>query len=426
MARQELFRREVVQAQRGQWLGSVHLAVPLSFRWLALLIAALAAAIVLFMVFGHHTRHQIVSGQLVPSAGLLGVHSPTPGTIARVYVHEGESVHRGDPLVEISGERDSAAFGATQALIGAQLRAEAKRLQEQLVEQQQSTEQQFSGLRVKLGTFKAQVRLINGQLQLQRAQAASDAHLLESIKPLHQRGIISDVEFDRYQNTAMSDQAQIKSLELQRLTTRQQVATVQQQLALLPLDLVAKQNATRQALSQNSQQLAQNELQSNAVLRAPVTGIISTLLVKYGQSVSAEEPLLSVLPEGSSLQAQLLVPSSVVGFVRPGSQVVLRYQAFPYQEFGQQYGRVKSVSRSALSNGEATVLTGTHPSQPLYRVLVTLNRQTIPAYGNAHRLQPGMAIDADILLDRRSLWQWTFAPLSGLKQRVTAGGGIQS
>lgn len=421
MALDELFRSEVVQAHRGQWLGAVHLAVPLSLLWLTLLAAALAAAIVMFMVFGHYTRYQRVSGQLVPSAGLLGVRSPTQGTVARVYVHQGETVRAGVPLVEISDERSSAALGSTQALISAQLHAEAIRLRAELINQRQSAKQETAGLRAKLGMLKEQRTQTARQIALEHRQLTSAGALLAKMQHLAHEGDVSVVEAEQQEASVLQMQQEVASLTSQELTTRQQIAATHEQLRQLPLSLVAKQDSTRQALSQNDQQLAQNELQQDAVLRAPTAGVVSTLLVKLGQSVAAEQPLLSVLPKGSTLQAQFLVPSSAVGFVRSGSQVVMRYQAFPYEEFGQQYGKVASVSRSALSNGEAALLTGTQSRRPVYRVLVNLQRQSIDAYGRTNGLRPGMAISADILLNRRSLWQWAFTPLSGL--RSPAGGG---
>ena len=66
-----LFRAEVLHEQHKQWLGTVNLATPLSFILWALLALALAAAIVLLLVFGHYTRRENVAGQLVPASGLL-------------------------------------------------------------------------------------------------------------------------------------------------------------------------------------------------------------------------------------------------------------------------------------------------------------------------------------------------------------------
>ena len=52
----DLFRGEVLRAQRSQWMGAINLATPLAFMWWALLAASFAAAIVLFLIVGHYTR----------------------------------------------------------------------------------------------------------------------------------------------------------------------------------------------------------------------------------------------------------------------------------------------------------------------------------------------------------------------------------
>ena len=73
---QGLFRQEAVDAQRREWLGSILVAAPLS-RWLLTALAlSLAAAIVLFLCLGHYTSRATVTGQLVPSAGLLNIAAP--------------------------------------------------------------------------------------------------------------------------------------------------------------------------------------------------------------------------------------------------------------------------------------------------------------------------------------------------------------
>lgn len=265
-----------------------------------------------------------------------------------------------------------------------------------------------------------QIGQIDGQLALARKQAITSAAFLQKIRPVVQRGIISVAQFNAYQSAALNDQAQVKTLERQRLDTEQQRSNLQAQLTQLPLDTAAKANQLRGQLAQLDAQLAQNATQGGTLLRAPRAGIVSTLLVKPGQNVTSGQAVLSILPAGSQLEAQLLVPSNAIGFVSPGNRVVLRYQAFPYQKFGQQYGDVMQVSRSALSPAEAASLLGQNVPTPLYRVLVKLDHQNIDAYGKPEALKPGMALNADILLDRRSLWQWVFEPLYGLRQQLAA------
>jgi membrane fusion protein len=404
-------------------MGAINLATPLAFVWWALLAASLATVIVLFLIFGHYTRRAEVTGQLEPSAGLLTLSAKTTGTVARTLVHEGQQVAVGQPLVEVSANLVSASMGDTHAVVSAQLRAQQVQLRTTLANLQPQAKEQAKDLRTRIGLLQAQVRQIEGQLVLQREQAATATSFVGKIKPVLEKGVISIAQFNAYQSQALTQQTQVKALERQRLDTYQQLSALRTQLTQLPLSTAAKANQLRGQLAQLAAQLAQNESAGGTVLRAPRAGIISTLLVKSGQNVASGQPLLSILPNGSELEAQLLVPSNAIGFVHEGTPVVLRYQAYPYQKFGQQYGEVAQVSRSALSPAEVATLLGRNVTMPLYRVLVSLDRQTIDAYGKAEALKPGMALNADLLLDRRSLWQWVFEPLYGLRQQLAAAHG---
>ena len=387
----DLFRKEALQAQRGQWLGAINLATPLSFTWWTLLAVALAVAIVAFLVFGQYTRREAVTGQLLPSSGLVSLSSQTTGTVSRALVREGEHVTAGQPLVEVSADLNSPGMGNTYEAIGVQLRAQEAQVRTTLGNLPPRAHAQAVDLRSRIDMLRGQLGQISGQLALQRKQADTAAHLLKSAQPLHERGIVSTVEFDQYQSAALSQAAGVKSLQRQRLDTEQQLSQLQAQLTQLPLDTAATANQLRGQLAQLDAKLVENAAQGGTVLRAPRAGLVSTLLVKPGQHVAAGQSLLSILPAGSQLEAQLLVPSSAIGFVSPGNRVVLRYEAFPYQKFGQQYGNVMQVSRSALSSGEAASLLGQNVATPLYRVLVRLDRQRIDAYGKAEALKPGMA-----------------------------------
>jgi membrane fusion protein len=419
-----LFRQEVVDAKRLDWLGSIAVAVPLS-RWvISTLALALGTTLALFLVFGHYTRRENVTGQLVPTAGILNLTAATSGSVSHVWVLDGQAIHQGDPLVEISGEQDSAKLGDTHALVGRQLEDQRVRLQADLLTQQQVSQQQTDTLRSKAALLQTQLGEIAAQLEIQKKQAASAQNLLDRIRPLASKGYISAMQIQQQEAAMLDAQAQIKTLTRQELDLRQQAAATKQQIAQLPLDASTQRNDTERKLADINQAVAQNEMQRAVVLRAPRDGVISAVLLKEGQTVAAGQSLLSILPDGSTLQAQLLVPSRAVGFVETGSRVVLRYQAFPYQKFGQYYGRVADISRSALSPAEITALVGqaSQQQEPLYRIQVALDSQQVMTYGKAEDVRPGMAVDADILMERRSLLEWAFEPLFGIGHRLNQGG----
>ena len=138
--------------------------------------------------------------------------------------------------------------------------------------------------------------------------------------------------------------------------------------------------------------------------------------------MQAGQPLLSLLPGDTGLEAQILVPSRAIGFIAPGDRVLLRYQAYPYQKFGHHEGEVAGISRSALNPSEFGALVGNaQAGEPMYRVTVSLARQAVTAYGKDESLKPGMLVDADILGERRSLIEWIFEPLYSLKGKVSDG-----
>ena len=425
---QGMFRQEVIDSKRGEWLGSIIVAAPLSCWLLTMLALMLAAAILLFLCLGQYTSRETVSGTLVPNNGLLNIAAPSAGIITQLHVHDGQQVKTGDVLVEISSDRDSATLGirsggGTHALVAQQLDVQRSRLQADITNQQQLSTQQADALRVKAGLLRSQLAQIGGQLTLQQQQVDSNQDLLDRIKPLGAKGYVSALQIQQQTTSLIDAQTQYKTLVRQQLDIRQQLAAARQQLTQLPLDDITKRNDTERQLAALAQSAAQNAEQQAVVLRAPRAGMVSTVLLKSGQAVSAGQPLLSILPAGSTLQAQLLVPSRAIGFIEPGSRVVMRYQAFAYQKFGQQYGRVTDISRSALSPADLMALVGqqSQRQEPLYRVQVALDSQSVLAYGKQQPVKPGMALNADILTDRRSLIEWVFEPLYGMAHHLAGG-----
>jgi len=409
-----------MEAKRGGWLGTIIVAAPLSRWFFTMLALSLASSILLFLYFGHYTRRETVTGQLVPNGGVLNISAPSVGTITRLLVHDGQHVKTGDVLLRLSSEQDSAALGDTRDLVAQQLLAQQARLQSDLATQKLLTAQQADALRAKAVLLRAQLAQIDGKLALQQRQIKSNQQLLARIKPLAAKGYVSAVQIQQQTTTVLDAQAQYKALVVERLGARQQLDATNQQLVQLPLSDTTKRNDTVRQLASLSQSIAQNEQQRAIVLRAPRDGVVSAVLLKNGQMVGAGQPLLSILPDGYVMQAQLLVPSRAIGFIEPGSRVVMRYQAFAYQKFGQQYGRVTDISRSALSPAELIALVGQQPKQiePLYRVQVALDSQHVLAYGKQEPVKPGMLLDADILIDRRRLIEWVFEPLYGMAHHL--------
>jgi membrane fusion protein len=127
--------------------------------------------------------------------------------------------------------------------------------------------------------------------------------------------------------------------------------------------------------------------------------------------------LLTIVP-ASNLQAQLVAPSSAVGFVAPGERVLLRYDAFPYQKFGQYWGTVTGVSQAGLSDEEVKSLPIEAQKATYYRVAVKPDNAYVNVYGREQPLRASMQVAAYVLLDRRPLYQWILEPLYSLRHNL--------
>jgi membrane fusion protein len=72
-----------------------------------------------------------------------------------------------------------------------------------------------------------------------------------------------------------------------------------------------------------------------------------------------------------------------------------------------------------MQSGELAALPlASRPGEPMYRITVALDRQDVIAYGQPQPLAAGMQLEADVMLERRRLVEWLFAPVLGLADRV--------
>lgn len=419
---ESLFLEDALNRRKQPWIGGVRMATPLAQGTLTWLAFFVGVGLVGWLCIGHYSRRARVEGSLVPVAGVIDVSTRTPSTVSRIYVQEGGIVEKGQALFELSGERSSEMLGETGSLVTSQLRGQQARLRSDIEQEHRLSLTQESGLRAQQRMLQAQLGQFDAQLSITRKQVDSYTALLEKIRPLTAKGFVSQLQIQEQEAQTMEAQAQVKSLIRQRFATAQQLVQVDDQLAQLPLTTEQKTSELRGQLSQAEQSVLQNEADRLTVLSSPADGVVSSVVVKQGQTVAPSQIMASIIPRDSMLHAELLVPSSAIGFLREKLPVAIHYQAFPYQKFGVALGAVERVTHSALTPSEITMLKGEKaPDEALYRVDVTVPSQFVEAYGKNEALRAGMVVDADLILDRRRLIEWVFEPLYGMRSEKAVG-----
>jgi membrane fusion protein len=156
--------------------------------------------------------------------------------------------------------------------------------------------------------------------------------------------------------------------------------------------------------------------QNGFALIARATGTITAMQARLGQPVDTVKPLMTIIPRGTQLQAELYVPSRAIGFVNEGQTVRLLYDAFPYTRFGPGFGTVVQRSSAVLMPEEVSA--AVKVTEPVYRVTVELQGNFMSAYSPPVPLQSGMALTADIILEDRSFIALLLDPLLAAQGRV--------
>lgn len=416
-----LFRPEALEHREREWLGSIQLIRPVSLAVLTASTLLVAAGIGAYLTLGEYTRKARVSGYLVPDRGVIRLVTPQAATVVESHVVEGRAVQHGDVLFVLAVGQATLS-GDTQAAVQSSIELRTRSLQgaarqRTLLEQAQlaAIDRQIADVEREIDSMK-----LESDLQRQRLVLAEQAQ--SQYESLRNDNFVSSAQVRTKAEEVLNVKAQLQGLVRQRAARSRDIAALQAQRRELPLQAQSAQGAIDRDLAALAQQAAETEARQRIVVRAPQAGVISGVLAAPGQTVTPAVALASLLPADAKLQAQLFAPSSAVGFVRANQPVQLRYQAFPYQKFGHQAGEVVHVSRSPLQASElaglalpASLSAG---GEPLYRITVSLDRQSVAAYGQPQALAPGMQLEADVLLDRRRLIEWLFEPVLGIADRV--------
>ncbi|MGH8080046.1 MAG: HlyD family secretion protein [Lysobacter sp.] len=406
--REDLFRREMLDARKQRWLGSIRLPVSrMGWPMAALALAALTAVGAL-LGFGRYTRSEPASGLLLPQGGLLALSAPAAGSVLRSHVREGQPVARGQILLEISAELDSPALrGGVGQAVGAELAVQRERLNADRDALERGREREAALLRQRIAAARERIALTDAQSTLRREQAAQAQHLAAQVRPLRDDRLLSDVQWQQYETTRIEAQTRVQDAQRERLDAARELADAQSALQQLPQHLAEQRNRIERELAGIAQDDARNEGRRRIAVRAPRAGHVSGLAGVEGQSVAAGQRLLSLLPERAPMQAELWVSDRAIGQIAAGTPVALRYAGFPYQTYGLQRGRVIEIARGALSPEEIRARTGLTVAAPCWRVLVALDRQSL----GGRPLQAQMRVEAELQLQRRRLYEYVLAPL---------------
>lgn len=418
-----LFRQEALDAQATQWLGTIRIAQPIGNYAAASMTLLIVVMIAAFAFFGTYTKRATVPGLLEPAGGTLRLTTPANGTVIAMHVVEGQHVAAHDVLFVLSGERVSSS-GATHSMIGEQLAARRVALARDVTLSSERHELRMSTTRERLVAIDIEFLQLEREAEIHAAREAIAQKNVERFEELARTGFISSAQAQAKVDDALVLRAQRENHKRAKANLARERAGLASQLADSGLQAATERADIARNIAALAQERTENEARRTTVVAAPYAAIVTGIAARAGQVIGTGGLLATLIPDGASLKAQLFASTRQVGFVERGQRVHLRYAAYPFQKFGMGEGVVDAIEKSPYAPQElptqviATLGAGAlQGAEPVYRIVVKLDAQTINTYGLAQPLKAGMVFEADVIQDTRRLYEWLLEPVYGLAGR---------
>jgi len=418
---QTLFRQQAVEYTNTKSYGTVILNEYLSQKILTVFFCVIAVIIIAFFLLFSTARKAQTSGVLLPSDGLIRVRPGQVGIVTQVRIKEGQSVKAGDVLFVLSNERNIGSHQSAESMVSALLVNRRDSYRDELSQANQQSSQRGLAIKKRAAALLEEGTRLDTQIVLQRSRVTLATQAFQRFKELHATSYISAAQLEEKEGELLDQRQRLAELERLRGANQRDYASTEAEDRDLQFQARRDETTLKRNALAIQQDLAESEARREIQVIAPTAGVVTAITVEVGKPVSADSTLTSVLPAGSELEAEIYAPSRAVGFIKPGMKVLLRYQAYPYQKFGQYEATVHEVAGTSMSPQEMTLPgAATPPNQtlePLYRIRLKLKQQSVRAYGNAVDLKPGMLLDASIILEHRRLYEWVLEPLFSISGR---------
>lgn len=437
-----------------------------------------------WVLFSKVDETSLARGRLEPKGATIRLDAKSNGTVVAVRVKEGQSVQKGQVLLELESNILRSDFQQTQAKLSGQINrlAQTELIKNQVMSSLAVQRQQNQAQRIEKQAQVAQARqtLAATQLstplqkaekltQVEKAEAnLNAAHRtlkvvktghqnnlaeVERYRKLWQKGAIAEVKVVEVQQQATSSSNELiqaegavqdaeKLLQGQRKTyekLQQQLQAEQTQSQLRLKEQTGNQQSLEQGgeltLSKSQQQLddllaqlstlkseivqTQKQIQSltlqleQRVVRSPTNGVIFQLPVKKAQTfVQPGQVVAQIAPQGLPLILKAQASSQQSGQMRVGMPVKLKFDAYPFQDYGVVPGSLRWISPDSK-----TVELGQGQGQSeIFELEITLDQTHIENADRRIQLSPGQSATAETIIRQRRIVDFILDPFRQLQK----------
>lgn len=406
-------------------------------------VSVLVLIMIVWAAFGQLDIIATAEGKLVPQTLVKIVQPAEAGVVSQLLVVEGENVVAGQVLARL----DTTVASADKSGVSHDL--QGQRMQERRIEAELSDMPMYAKAADDQALFaqvhsqylahrKAyldgveQERAMLQKAEQERKSALQIQNKLEQTLPIYRKSAEAyrKLEQEGFMGNLMSADKQReyiekgKDLDAQQASVGALTATIAAQQQRVTQLRSNYQSELRKELAEIRARIAQlqpsldksNYRAGLMELRAPQAGVVKDVsTTTVGAVVQAGSVLMTLVPKGEQLYADVMIKNEDVGFVQVGQSVQVKLAAYPFQRYGMMHGKVMHLSADASEsarNGTTNVAPAPGEGVANYKARVRLDTQVlVDSQGNKLMTAPGMQLVAEINQGRRSVLTYLLSPV---------------
>ena len=200
-----------------------------------------------------------------------------------------------------------------------------------------------------LNIQKLDVILANQKTLLVQDVALSN-ETFDANKSLATDKVISALDYRNEKSKLIAKQLSLPQINSAIVSNESQQNEKRKEISELENQVLVQKNTFVQALQTMKSQVQLWEFKY--LLKAPVDGVVSFAgFFQENQEIKPGQPLFYVQPANTTYFVEMLVPQYNFGKIKPGQKVLLKFQAYPFEQFGSVTGRIDYINQTTSDSG---------------------------------------------------------------------------
>jgi adhesin transport system membrane fusion protein len=380
-------------------------------------------------------------GKAIPSSRIQKIQNLEGGIVAQIYVHEGQIVEAGAPLVRLDDTRFASNVGETEAdRVAMELRVERlsaevdarplnitpdvrKAVPSQAANEESLFESRRQQLADEIGGLQQQ--LVQRQQELREFASKADQYrnslnlLRQEIgmsEPLVKQGAISPVEVLRLKRSEVETRGMLDGTTLAIPRAQAAINEVQRKIdetrgkfrseALTQLNEARTDLSKAQATSKGLEDRV-----SRTMVTSPVRGIVKQLMVNtVGGVIQPGSDIAEVVPLDDTLLVEARIRPQDIAFLHPGQEAMIKFTAYDYTIYGGLKGKLEQIGADTVQDEQK--------KETFYVIKLRTERSHLGTDEKPLLIIPGMVASVDIITGEKSVLSYLLKPI--IKSRAEA------